>query len=308
MMISEFVDGMHINGQFIVGSVSKGVNASGAPYLNIELKDSTGSIPAKKWDCSSEDETLYAVGNIVCIEGDVLKYKETLQIRISNAKAVSLDEVDVTKFVKAPPVPKEELMKRFDEYVSSIGNKDCKKLLDYFIEKFSPKLFDFPAGVSVHHEYGSGLLMHVTTMAKIADILCPIYDCDRDIVLTGVLIHDMGKTIELEGPAVFHYSLEGKLLGHISIMVSEIRKAAEELHINSDTPLLLEHMVLSHHGQPEFGSPVPPLTKEAMLLNMIDNLDSKMVIANKALEVTIEGEFSQRIYPLDGRCLYKPKK
>lgn len=307
MMISEFADGMRVSGQFIVGSVSKGVNVSGLSYLNIELKDSTGSIPAKKWESNADDEALYLVGNVVYVEGEVLKYKESLQMKVLNAKAVSLDEVDVSKFVKAPPVPKEVLVQRFNEYVASIKNPDCKKLLDYFIKKFDPKLFDYPAGVSVHHEYGSGLMMHVTTMAKVAEALCPIYDCDRDIVLTGVLIHDMGKTIEFEGPAVYRYSLEGRMLGHISIMVSEIRKASEELKITSEVPLLLEHMVLSHHGEPEFGSPVPPLTKEAMLLNMIDNLDSKMVIANKALETTKEGEFSQRIYPLDNRCLYKPK-
>lgn len=307
MMISEFADGMHVSGQFIVGNVSKGVNVSGAAYLNVELKDSTGSIPGKKWDCTSEDEALYVIGNIVYVEGEVLKYKDTLQIKMLVGKPVSLDEVDVSKFVKAPPIPKEELIKRFNNYVDSVNNPDCKALLKYFINKYSPKLYEFPAGVSVHHEYGSGLLMHITTMAKVAETLCPIYDCDRDIVLTGVLIHDMGKTIEFEGPAVFRYSLEGRMLGHISIMVSEIRKASEELGLTSDVPLLLEHMVLSHHGEPEFGSPVPPLTKEAMLLNMIDNLDSKMVIANKALEATKEGEFSQRIYPLDGRSLYKPK-
>ena len=133
-------------------------------------------------------------------------------------------------------------------------------------------------------------------------------DIDLDILLTGVLLHDMGKTIEFEGPVIYKYSVEGKLLGHITLMVSEIRRAAEGLKITGEVPLLLEHMVLSHHGSNEFGSPILPMTKEALLLSMIDNLDSRMVIAEKALEGVKPGEFSQRVFPLDNRMLYNPKK
>ena len=308
MMINEFTDGMRVKGQFIVGNLSKGINVSGLNYLNIDLKDASGNIPAKKWESTAQDETIFAIGNVVEVEGEVLKYKDSLQMKVLNAKLVPMDEVDVTKFVKAPPVPKEELVKRFNEYVDSVKNPDCKALLNYFIKKYENKLFDYPAGVSVHHEYSSGLLMHITTMARIGKELAAIYNCDYDILMTGILMHDMGKTIEFEGPAVYHYSLEGRLIGHITLMVSELREAAKELKITSEVPLLLEHMVLSHHGEPEFGSPVPPLTREAMLLNFIDNLDSKMVIAAKALEGVEEGDFSQRVYPLDNRCLYNPKK
>ena len=117
----------------------------------------------------------------------------------------------------------------------------------------------------------------------------------------------MGKTIEFEGPVVYKYSIEGKLLGHITIMVSEIRRAAEGLKITSEVPMLLEHMVLSHHGYPEFGSAIMPLTREALLLSLIDNLDSKLVIVDKALENVKPGEFSNKIFPLDNRMMYKPK-
>ncbi len=308
MMISEFVDGTRVKGQFIVGNLSKGVNVSGLTYLNIDLKDASGNIPAKKWESTPNDEAIFAIGSVVEVEGEIIKYKDSLQMKVLNAKAVPMDDIDVTKFVKAPPIPKDELVKRFNGYVDSVKNPDCKALLKYFIKKYESKLFDYPAGVSVHHEYGSGLMVHVTTMAKIGAYLSDIYECDYDMLMTGILMHDMGKTLEFEGPAVYHYSLEGKLLGHIALMVSEIRMAAKELNITSEVPLLLEHMILSHHGEPEFGSPVPPLTKEAMLLNLIDNLDSKMVIAGKALEGVDEGDFSQRVYPLDNRCLYKPKK
>ena len=146
-------------------------------------------------------------------------------------------------------------------------------------------------------------------MADLGVYLANYYpNIDKDILLTGILLHDMGKTIEFEGPIVYKYSLTGRLLGHITIMVSEIRRAAEGLKITSEVPLLLEHMVLSHHGSNEFGSPILPMTKEALLLSLIDNLDSKMVIVEKALEGVNPGEFSTKVYPLDNRCIYKPKE
>lgn len=308
-LIKDFNDLERVSGQFLVVNVTKGVNNNtGMGYLSIELRDSSGNIVAKKWDSTPNDDAIFVAGNVVYVEGDTNKYKDNLQLKILNAKQVPLEEIDPTKFVKAPPIPVEELIKRYNEYIESINNEDAKKLVKYLADKFKEKLYVFPAAVSIHHEYASGLLMHSTTMAKVADELCKIYPLDRDILISGILLHDIGKCIEFEGPAVYHYSLEGKLLGHISIMVSELRKAAEKLEITSEVPLLLEHMVLSHHDKPEYGSPVPPLTKEALALTMIDNLDSKMVILDKALEVTNEGEFSAKIFALDGRMFYKPKK
>lgn len=308
-MISEFVEHDHIIGQFLVGNISRGVNASGSPYLNIELRDSSGSINGKKWDVFNDDENIFAIGNVVLIEGEIIKYKESLQMKVLSGEKVDINEIDVAKFIKAPPVPKEELIKRFNAHVDSISNEDCKKLLNYLIKRLSPNLFDYPAAVSVHHDYASGLLMHTVSMADVGLFLADYYpNINKDILLTGILLHDMGKCIEFEGPVIYKYSLQGKLLGHISIMASEIRHAAEELNLTGETPILLEHMVLAHHGQHEFGSPVLPLTKEALLLSLIDNIDSKMVIVEKALENVNEGEFSAKIFPLDNRSFYKPKR
>ena len=308
-MISELVDGDHVYGQYLVANSAKCLNNAGLAYMNLELRDSSGNINAKKWEANAEDESIYVVGNVLYIEGEVLKYKESLQIKISSAHVVNPDEIDVAKFIKAPPVPKEELVKRFNAHVESIQNEDCRKILDYLIKRLSPRLFDYPAAVSVHHDYASGLLMHTVSMADHGVYLSNYYeDVDKDILLTGILLHDMGKCIEFEGPVIYKYSLTGKLLGHITIMVSEIRRAAEGLKITSEVPLLLEHMVLSHHGYPEFGSAVLPMTKEALLLSLIDNLDSKMVIVQKALEGVKPGEFSQKVFPLDNRMIYKPKE
>ena len=308
-MISEFKDGEHISGQFLVNSSAKCVNNQGSAYMNLELKDASGTINGKKWEASLEDESIYAQGNVVFIEAEVLKYKDSLQVKILSGEIVDPKDIDVVKFIKQPPVPKEELIARFNKHVESIKNEDCRKILDYEIKRLSPKLFEYPAAVSVHHDYGSGLLMHTVSMADLGVYLADYYpNVDKDILLTGILLHDMGKTIEFEGPIVYKYSLTGRLLGHITIMVSEIRRAAEGLKITSEVPLLLEHMVLSHHGSNEFGSPVLPMTKEALLLSLIDNLDSKMVIVEKALEGVNPGEFSTKVYPLDNRCIYKPKE
>ena len=307
-MISEFTDHDRIEGQFLLGSVSKGVNTNGGSYFSVELRDASGQITAKKWDATLQDEEIFVTGNVISLIGETNRYKDALQLKILSAEVVPLDEIDVDRFVKAPPVSKNELIKKFNNYVNSIKNEDCQKLLKYMINKFDDKLYSYPAAVSIHHEYSSGLLMHSLSMADLAAFLCPIYDCDYDILITGCLLHDMGKIIELEGPIVYKYSLEGKLLGHISIMCAEIRKAADELKITSEVPLLLEHMILAHHGQPEFGSPVMPLTKEALLLSLIDNLDSKMVVVNKAIADIEPGNFSNKVFPLDNRSFYKPKK
>lgn len=308
-LIKDFNDLERVTGQFLVVNVTKGVNNNtGNGYLSIELRDASGNIIAKKWDSTPNDDQIFVAGNVVYIEGDTNKYKDALQLKILSVKLVSLEEIDPTKFVKAPPVQAEELIKRYNSYVDSIKNEDASKLVKYLVNKFKDKLYIYPAAVSIHHEYASGLLMHSSTMAKVAEELCKIYDLDRDILISGVLLHDIGKCLEFEGPAVYKYSLEGKLLGHISLMVSEIRKAAEELKITSEIPLLLEHMVLSHHDKPEYGSPVPPLTKEALALTMIDNIDSKMVVVDKALEVVEPGEFTTRVFAIDNRMFYKPKK
>ena len=308
-MISEFSDGDRINGQFLISNSAKCLNNAGAAYMNLELKDSSGTINAKKWEASLEDETNLVIGSVIYLEGDVLKYKDSLQMKLLSYSVVDPKDVDAAKFVKAPPVPKEELIKRFNKYVEGIKNEDCRKILDYLIKRLSPKLFDYPAAVSVHHDYASGLLMHTVSMADIGSYLADYYgDIDKDMLITGILLHDMGKTIEFEGPVIYKYSLEGKLLGHISIMVSEIRRAAEGLKITGEVPLLLEHMVLSHHGSNEFGSPILPLTKEALLLSLIDNLDSKMVFTAKALEGVNPGEFTNKLFPLDNRMMYKPKQ
>lgn len=306
--IKELNEGERVTSQFLISNVSKGVNNLGSAYLNVELRDASGQMPAKKWEINSEDDTTFVIGNVAEITAEIIKYKDALQAKIITAKLLNEDEIDVTRLVQSAPVSIEVLKKDFNEYVSSIKDSDCKALLNYFIKKYDNKLYVYPAASSIHHEYSSGLLMHIVSMCKMGEFIASNYkNINRDLLITGIILHDIGKLTELEGPVIYHYSLEGKLIGHISIMAAEIKEASNKLGLVGETPLLLQHMILSHHGQQEYGSPVLPLTSEALALHLIDNTDSKLTILNKALDETKEGEFTQKVFAFDSRLFYKHK-
>jgi 3'-5' exoribonuclease len=307
--INELQDGERVSTQLMVASALKGVTNNGLSYLTIEFRDATGAINGKKWEVTPIDEETFTVGAVVNVTADVIFYKTSLQLKVLSATKLDENEVEITRFIKGPPVEKEELTERLKKHIASIKDKDIHLLVTEIVKKYAKKLLDYPAAVSVHHEFASGLLYHTVSMADVAALLADYYkDIDKDILIGGVILHDIGKTIEFEGPVIYKYSLEGKLIGHISIMANIIKETADELGITSEVPILLEHMILSHHGEHEFGSPVLPMTKEAILLNYIDNIDSKMAIVEKALSDVQDGEFSQRIFAFDNRTLYKPKK
>ena len=306
--VKELMERDHITTQLLVQNVNRGVNSLGAQYYNVELRDCTGTIPGKKWEIDPGDEAIFMPGNVIETTIEVIKYRDSLQAKILSASLVKDEDIDVVRFVQNPPRPREELEREFRSYQESIKESTCRKLLDYFVDKYKATLFTYPAASSIHHEYSSGLLMHTVSMLKMGEFFVENYkNLNRDLLLTGIALHDIGKLRELEGPIVFHYSLEGKLVGHISIMSAEIKEAADNLGLHDETVLLLQHMILSHHGQLEYGSPVLPLTSEALALHLIDNSDSKMTILNKALDEVEVGEYTSKIFPLDGRQFYKHK-
>ena len=306
--IKELNEGERVTSQFLISNVNKGVNNLGSAYLNVELRDASGQLPAKKWEVTAEDDTTFVIGNVVEITAEIIKYKDALQAKIITAKLLNEDEIDVTRLIQSAPISKEELTKSFNSYVASVKDADCVALLNYFIKKYENKLYVYPAASSIHHEYSSGLLTHIVSMCKMGEFIASNYsNINHDLLITGIILHDIGKLTELEGPVIYHYSLEGKLLGHISIMAAEIKEAANKLGLKSEVPLLLEHMILAHHGQHEYGSPVLPLTSEALALHLIDNTDSKLTILNKALDEVEPGEFTQKVFALDSRLFYKHK-
>lgn len=307
-LVKDFHEGERIETSLLVTNLSKGVSNAGSPYLSVTLQDNSGTIEGKKWDATEVDGIICEIGKVVKVVADVIEYRTALQLKVLAVGEVDQQTIDINKFALPCPVSQDELIKKLNSYLNSISNPDCKNILEYLLNKYYAKFITYPAATRNHHEFASGLLYHTISMADMSMLIASYYDnVDTDILLAGCILHDLGKVIELSGPIATKYTLEGKMLGHISIMVSEIRKAQEALNITSEIPLLLSHMVLSHHGEKDYGSPVPPLTKEAVILHFVDDLDSKMNILSKALEVTEEGEFTQRLIAMDGRAFYKPK-
>jgi len=308
--IKDFVDGDHIVGQLLVISAVKGTTDKGLNYLNVTFQDKSGTIDAKKWDALDIDLQVLVPGSVVMVDGIVNLYKNQPQLKIvAVAKIDHPEEVVMSNFARVSPIPLDELKARLDKYLNSFKDKDVEKVSKAVISHFYDKYVTYPGAVKVHHEFGSGILHHSLFMADVADALAKIYtQVDRDILVAGALLHDIGKTIEYENPIAPVQTAEGKLCGHVAIGYAEFKRIVDELDIKSEVPLLLEHMILAHHGTLEFGSPVMPATREALLLSEIDMLDSRQMILDKALEGIKEGEFTQRLWMMDDTSFYKPKK
>jgi 3'-5' exoribonuclease len=235
--ISELVDGDHLTAQFLVNGVTKGVTTASRTYLTVNFQDASGTMDGKKWDIAPGDEDLFVPGNIVQVEVEVISYKNSLQMKILSGSPLSQDNIDFTRFVPSSPIPKAELEKKLNAYVASLKNPDLHKLVEYLIKLHYKDLLDYPAAVRNHHNFASGLLYHSLSMADDAEALCKLYpSLNRDVLVSGCLIHDIGKTVELSGPVATKYTLEGKLLGHISIMQAEVREAAHTLKIEGEIP------------------------------------------------------------------------
>ena len=308
--IKDFIDGDHIIGQLLVVSSTKGTTDKGLTYLNVTFQDKSGAIEAKKWDADDNDLKILAPGNIVYVDGIVNLYKNQPQLKVvSVSKVENKEDIELSNFARVSPIPLEELKAKLDKFLNSFKDKDVEKVTKAVISHFYDKYITYPGAVKVHHEFGSGILHHSLFMAEVADAISEIYtQVDRDILVAGALLHDIGKTIEYENPIAPVQTAEGKLCGHVAIGYAEFKHIVDELHIESEVPLLLEHMILAHHGSLEFGSPVMPATREALLLSEIDMLDSRQMILDKALDGVKEGEFTQRLWAMDDTSFYKPKK
>lgn len=308
--IKDFIDGDHIIGQLLVVSANKGTTDKGLSYLNVTFQDKSGTIEAKKWDATDDDLRTIVPGSVVIVDGLVNLYKNQPQLKIVGVSKIERpEEVVMSNFARVSPIPLEELKARLDSHLSSFKDKDVEKVTKAVISHFYERYITYPGAVKVHHEFGSGILHHSLFMADVADAISKIYtQVDRDILVAGALLHDIGKTIEYENPIAPVQTPEGKLCGHVAIGYAEFKRIVDELDIKSEVPLLLEHMILAHHGSLEFGSPVMPATREALLLSEIDMLDSRQMILDKALDQVKEGEFTQRLWMMDDTSFYKPKK
>lgn len=282
---------------------------NGRIYLNITFSDDTGDIDARYWNVKMEDIKDFETGTVVEGVGDIINYNHQKQMKVLQLKKIILSDDEKLKFVVHAPIDKEEMMKELNRYISLIREQTMHDITMSLIEKNKEAYSISPAASHNHHEYASGLLYHTITMLKVAESLIGIYKTlNRDLLYAGIILHDIGKIRELSGPVSPSYTLEGNLLGHISIGARMINEEAGRLGYSNENVVLLEHMILSHHGKKEYGSPVLPQLKEAEILYFIDNIDARMFMMDKALNETEEGNFTARLFALDNRSIYKQKK
>lgn len=249
----------------------------GAIYFALTLADSTGQIEARMWETEEAGE--FAAGDVVKVRGQVCRYQEKLQIKVEKIRRAETSEFDLADFVPRTERDINELWSELNGYVESFTDPHLKALLRSFLDdpEIGAALRQAPAAKSMHHAWLGGLLEHIVSLLGICDLAAKHYSVHRDLLLTGVVLHDIGKLQELRWGTAFDYTLEGQLLGHITIGVRMIERKIDAI---ADFPpelrVLVNHLVLSHHGRYEFGSPKLPMIPEAVLLHYLDDMDAKL--------------------------------
>ena len=306
-------DSHHLEDRFLVKNADIRDGNNGKKHLYMTLADATGEIQAVKWSLNPDEVAAFSkikTGMVITVGGRCNEYMGKKQLVLDairgQAKEGSYDKADL---FKAAP---EDSNSMYDYIISKINDfkdEDLKKLCLSFYEDNKEKMLYYPAAMSNHHAELGGYLYHVKRMMMMGERACEVYtNLNKDLLLAGVAIHDIEKLNELnsdENGVVEDYSLEGKMLGHLVMGVAAIGERCAELGIDDEKCLMLQHMSLSHHYEPEFGSPKKPLFPEAEMLHYLDMVDAKMFDVEDALRFTKPGEFSERVYTLDNRKLYK---
>ncbi len=307
-MIKDLLDGTSGSGNYIVKGYNKGIGSNGNTFLTISLQDASGVIDAKKWTYEEGDDELFKTGNIVHVDADCVSFKDKLQLKIKRVSLMDLDTVDTSELIRESEFSKEELIAKLNSLAGSIENEKIKKIVIAVLKKYQDAYMSYPAAVSNHHDYLRGLFEHSVSMGEISLFIADHYkEVNKDYLIAGSLLHDVGKVIELSGVIGTKYTIEGDLLGHLVIGENIIQEVSKELNIEGEEVMILSHLVLAHHGEPEFGACVYPLTREALLLSMIDDMDAKMKVLDKAYLNVEEGNFTERIFALGNRSFYKIK-
>ena len=307
--IKDLVEKERLVQPLLIKSCSKGTTNKGAPYLNLVLQDDTGKIEGKFWDVKESDEQVAIPGTIVEATFEVVDYNGAYQLRVNHLEAIDQTTVDIRDYLLTGKYTTEEVKAEIKKYVDSITNTNMKAIVVEMFKKVGEKYFEYPAASKIHHSFYGGLAEHSLGLVKTAEAIASLYpSLNYDLLIASALIHDMGKTVELGGLLSSEYSEEGRLTGHISICHGWLMEVCEKLGIqDSEEALLMRHMILSHHGKMEYGSPVLPQLIEAEVLSMLDNIDARINTISELLESLQEGQWSQRVPSLDGRQFYKPK-
>jgi 3'-5' exoribonuclease len=283
--VDQLRDGDALDEVFLATDKQLRVNRKGAQYVQLMLRDRTGGISARMWNAGDPVFRSFDDGDYLRAEGKVQLFEGSLQVILTHLERIEAEKVEVGDFLPHTEFDVPKLLEKLRLYLLRLANPHLRALAECFLmdEGFVRDFAACPAGVKLHHAYIGGLLEHSVTMMDIADRLAPFYPgVDRDQVLLGVFLHDAGKTRELTYGRAFGYSDEGQLVGHIAIGIEMLTEKVAHVPQLTGEPfprellVRLKHLVLSHHGTQEHGSPRVPMTPEAMLLHAIDLMDTRM--------------------------------
>lgn len=309
--ISEFVSGDHIRNYFILDSVTVKSRKSGDQYLFFQFKDRSGKISGNFWSPSKSDFDAYNVGDIVFVEAVTETYNDRIMLNIAKIRRAASDEaVSVRDLVKSSPKDGEtmysEIVSTVDKYVD---NEDMKKLTLAIYEAHKEKLIVYPAAISFHHAEIGGLLHHTLGVIKGVFYVSQAYKfLSRDLLICGAALHDIGKLYEYslnETGLIKEVTIDGNLVTHIIRGAMIVEEFGKNLGTDPEVVKLLSHMILSHHGVPEFGSSVVPKFPEALILHEMDDIDAKLYEMEEALSGVKEGTMSERQRAFDDVRLYR---
>lgn len=304
--------GDRVDCYFIIKRVDlKTTNSKDKKYLDFIFGDKTGEISAKLWEVPLAMEDMFNESDLVKVRGTVTSYMNTSQFKVERIRLTNADDDAIPEdFVESAPLENKFMYEEIQRYIGLIKDKDMNAVVTRVVSDKKEKLMFYPAAKRNHHSIRSGLLYHVLTMLKLGEKIADIYPAvNKDLLYSGILLHDMEKINEMNSSElgiVSEYTTAGTLLGHITLGVKNVAKVCEELNVPKEISMLLEHMILSHHFEPEYGSPVKPMFLEAELLHHIDMIDARVYDFTNSVRDLQPGTFSESIFSLDRRRVYKP--
>lgn len=298
-----------VEGFCLIKTVEKKMTAKGIPFLDMSLTDSDGEIVGKLWDYKEELHGEFKPNDLIKIRGTITTFNDAPQLRVERIRHVNeKDDVNIDDFVPSAGFKGESMYNEIMDVVNNFDDADLKLLVSAILTDYKQKLLYWPAAFRLHHAVRGGLLYHTLSILRMAQAAANIYPfVDSSLLFAGVILHDIAKTKEFEVAdtgIASGYTVEGNLVGHLVMGAMIVEEYAKKLNINKDTAMLLEHMIISHHGEPEFGAAVRPMFLEAEILSELDTLDAKVYEIEQACRGVEEGEFTQRQWALDNRKLY----
>jgi 3'-5' exoribonuclease len=316
--LANFEEGKLFDGFFLVLAKQQRTTKTNKPYLNLILGDKTGQLEGRVWELGDPRIAKdFDRGDIVKARGSASRFDDRLQMKIDQLRVAQASEVDKSDLLPSTTYDVAALWRQLLSFVDSVANPDLKRLLTALLDDpvLAQAYREAPAAKQLHHAWLGGLLEHVVSLLTLADRVAPHYPVlDRDLIVTGVILHDLGKIRELSWEIGFEYTVEGVLLGHIQIGAALAERAIDSLPgFPPKLKTLVLHLILSHHGKLEFGSPKLPMIPEALVLNFLDDLDAKMQAVQGEFDKCIrEGkspnEMTGKVWALDNRQMLNTKR